>query len=64
MLYLQSHSFSLASDKRILTIAYLISMLRSLAVVCQDVSSSSQGGRCKALGVFLQCVQDVKALPL
>ena len=64
MFCLQSHSFLLASDKHILTIAHLLSILRSLTVVCQDVSSSSQGGRCKALGVFLQCVKDVKALPL
>lgn len=42
----------------------LISTCRRLTMVCQDVTSSSQGGRSKALGVFLQCIPDQTTLPV
>lgn len=42
----------------------LISICRRLTMVCQDVTSSSQGGRSKALGVFLQCIPDQTTLPV
>lgn len=42
----------------------LTSTCRRLTMVCQDVTSSSQGGRSKALGVFLQCIPDQTTLPV